>query len=147
MSMIGISASLQTWALATVPSLTHSLFLSSPSPSPAPQIAVFFLLFIILITNYSHQMPPQAQPVPTSPPKLCGRHKLQPSNPDDMNKCLWPNNSDPKSNDGEHIARSTTTWKKAQKRGKKTQCIAHLFFFFLYWFLFYLQEKQPRMLI
>ena len=82
-------------------------------------------------------MPPQAQPAPTSPPKLHGRHKHQPSNPDDMNKCLQPNNSDPESNDGEHTGRSTTAWKrltiagkKAQKRGKKTQCVACLFFFF-----------------
>ena len=79
-------------------------------------------------------MPPQAKPAPSSLPKLCGRCKRQPSNPEDMNKCPKPNDSDP--SDGEHArpSKSTTTrkklttaGKKVQKKGIKKQCVAHLF--------------------
>ena len=79
-------------------------------------------------------MPPQAKPAPSSPPKLRGRHKCQPSNPEDMNKHPKPNNSDP--SDSEHARpsksttagkKSTTTQKKVQKKGTKKQCVACLF--------------------
>src|ERR1700761_6979210 len=133
----GISASPQTTrALATFPSLTHSLFLPLPPPLP-PTKGLFFLL-LLSFTNYSHQMPPQAKPAPPSPPKLRGRCKRQPSNPDDMNKRSKPNNSDP--SDGEHARpskpttagkTSTAARKKVQKKGTKKQCIARLFFLLL----------------
>ena len=80
-------------------------------------------------------MPPRAKPAPSSPPKLRGRHKRQPSTPKDMNKCPKPNDSDP--SDGEHARPSksttarkkfTTARKKVQKKGTKKQCVAHLFF-------------------
>ena len=79
-------------------------------------------------------MPPQAKPVPSSPPKLRGRCKRQPSNPKDMNKCPKPNDLDP--SDGEHARPSksttagkklTTAQKKVEKKGTKKQCVAHLF--------------------
>ena len=157
----GISASPQTTrALATFPSLTHSLFLPLPPP-PAPMKGRFFflLLLFIIITNYSHQMPPQAKPVPTSPPKLRGRRKHQPSNPEDMNKCPKPNDSDP--SDSEHARPSksttarkklTTAGKKVQKKGTKKQCVARLFLLLLLLISIlptgkWLPRGQPRMLI
>ena len=132
----GISASPQTTqALATFPSLTHSLFLPLPPPLPQRKVGFFFLLLLfIIITNYSHQMPPQAKPAPSSPPKLRGRRKHQSSNPKDMNMCPKPNDSDP--SDGEHARpsksttarkKSTTAGKKVQKKGTKKQCVACLF--------------------
>ena len=115
----------------------HTLSLPSPPPSPAPMKGRFFflLLVFIIITNYSHQMPPQAKPVPSSPLKLHGRRKRQPSNPEDMNKCPKPNDLDP--SDSEHARPSksttagkklTTAGKKVQKKGTKKQCVACLFF-------------------
>ena len=80
-------------------------------------------------------MPPQAKPAPSSPLKLHGRRKHQPSNPKDMNKRPKPNDSDP--SDGEHTRPSksttagkklTTAGKKVQKKGTKKQCVACLFF-------------------
>ena len=118
-----------------LPSHTLSSF---PSPLPCPnkrKVFFFLLLLFIIITNYSHQIPPQAKPAPSSPPKLHGRRKHQPSNPKDMNKHPKPNDLDP--SDGEHARPSkstmarkklTTAWKKVQKKGTKKQCIAHLFF-------------------
>ena len=79
-------------------------------------------------------MPPQAKPAPSSPPKLCGRRKHQPSNPEDMNKCPKPNNLDPSSSEHARPSKSTTTEKKlttarkkVQEKGTKKQCVAHLF--------------------
>ena len=64
-------------------------------------------------------MHPQAKPAPPSPPKLHGRCKCQPSNPDEMNKQSKPNNSDPSDSEHPSTSRLTTAGKKALKWGKK----------------------------
>ena len=117
--------------LATFPSLTHSL--PSPLPSPAPNKRLVFFFSFIISTNYSHQMPPQAKPVPPSPPKLHGRHKCQPSNPDEMNKWSKPNNLDPSDSEHPSASRSITTRKKAPCYDFTSTCVEHYFFISIYY--------------
>ena len=66
-------------------------------------------------------MPPQAKPAPSSPPKLHGRRKRQPSNPKDMNKRPKPNDLDPSNGEHARPSKSTTVRKKSTTAGKKVQ--------------------------